>query len=26
LVVLSNVEIIKYAHRHDETGASGGSI
>jgi hypothetical protein len=25
LVVLSNVEIIKYAHRHDETGASGGA-
>jgi hypothetical protein len=25
LVVLSNVEIIKYAHRHGETGASGGA-
>lgn len=22
LIVLSNVEIIKYAHRHDGTGAS----
>jgi PII-like signaling protein len=24
LIVSSNVEIIKYAHRHDETGFSGG--
>lgn|SRR5262249_55634930 len=26
LIVLSNVEIIKYAHRHDETGSSEGEI
>jgi PII-like signaling protein len=26
LIVMSDVEVIRYAHRHDETGASGDSI